>query len=291
MKCFTNSKTKGYRELSNLEADNVHIIKPISGWQLINFRELKQYQDLFWFMVWRDIKVRYAQTIMGFGWAILQPLIQIILFSVIFGKVARIPTEGIPYILFSTVAIIPWTYMSQTMTKSSASLVGGSGMLGKIYFPRLIFPITPVLANLIDFGLSLIIVVVVMAYYLVLPTWNLLFFPLLVLLMMSISAGVGMLLAAMAIRYRDVQHVMGFMLRFLMYSAPVVYSASSIPETYRFYYSLNPIVGVIEGFRACLLGSPMPWIYIWPGILSTLLILVGGALYFKRMEQIFVDVI
>jgi homopolymeric O-antigen transport system permease protein len=291
MKCFTNSKTKSYRELSNLETDNVYIIKPISGWQLINFRELKQYQDLFWFMVWRDIKVRYAQTIMGFGWAILQPLIQIILFSVVFGKVAKIPTEGIPYLLFSSVAIIPWTYMSQTMTKSSASLVGGAGMLGKIYFPRLIFPITPVLATLIDFGLSLIIIIVVMAYYLVLPTWNLLFFPLLVLLMMSISAGVGMLLSAMAIRYRDVQHVMGFMLRFLMYSAPIVYSASSIPETYRFYYSLNPIVGVIEGFRACLLGSPMPWIYIWPGILSTLLILVGGALYFKRMEQIFVDVI
>ena len=291
MKCFTNSKTNSYRELSNLETVNVHIIKPISGWQLINFRELKQYQDLFWFMVWRDIKVRYAQTIMGFGWAILQPLIQIILFSVVFGKVAKIPTEGIPYILFSSVAIIPWTYMSQSMTKSSASLVGGAGMLGKIYFPRLIFPITPVLANLIDFGLSLIILVVVMAYYLVLPTWNLLFFPLLVLLMMSVSAGVGMLLAAMAIRYRDVQYVMGFMLRFLMYSAPIVYSASSIPETYRFYYSLNPIVGVIEGFRACLLGSPMPWIYIWPGILSTLLILVGGALYFKRMEQIFVDVI
>jgi len=271
--------------------DSVTLIKPVSGWQLINFRELKQYQDLFWFMVWRDIKVRYAQTIMGFGWAILQPLIQIILFSVVFGKVAKIPTEGIPYILFSSVAIIPWTYMSQTMTKSSASLVGGSGMLGKIYFPRLIFPITPVLANLIDFGLSLIIIVVVIAYYRVLPTWNLLFFPLLILLMMSISAGVGMLLSAMAIRYRDVQHVMGFMLRFLMYSAPIVYSASSIPETYRFYYSLNPIVGVIEGFRACLLGSPIPWIYIWPGILSTLLILVGGALYFKRMEQIFVDVI
>jgi homopolymeric O-antigen transport system permease protein len=271
--------------------DSVTIIKPLSGWQLINFRELKQYRDLFGFMIWRDIKVRYAQTIMGFGWAILQPLIQIVLFSVVFGKVAKIPTEGIPYVLFSTVAIIPWTYMSQTMTKSSASLVGGAGMLGKIYFPRLIFPITPVLANLIDFGLSLIILVVVMAYYLVLPTWNLLFFPLLVLLMMSVSAGVGMLLAAMAIRYRDIQHVMGFMLRFLMYSAPVVYSASSIPESYRFYYSLNPIVGVIEGFRACLLGFPMPWIYIWPGILSTLLILVGGALYFKRMEQIFVDVI
>ena len=271
--------------------DSVTVIKPVSGWQLIDFKELKQYQDLFWFMVWRDIKVRYAQTIMGFGWAVLHPLIQIILFSVVFGKVAKISTEGIPYILFSSVAIIPWTYMSETMSKSSASLVGGAGMLGKIYFPRLIFPITPVLAKLIDFGLSLSILVIVMAYYRVWPTWNLLFFPLLVFLMMSISAGIGMLLAAMAIRYRDVQYVMGFMLRFLMYSAPIVYSASSIPETYRFYYSLNPIVGVIEGFRACLLGSPMPWIYIWPGILSALLILVGGALYFKRMEQIFVDVI
>lgn len=269
----------------------VTIIKPVSGWQLIDFKELRQYRDLFFFMVWRDIKVQYAQTIMGFAWAILQPLIQIVLFSIIFGKIAKIPTEGIPYILFSSVAIIPWTYMSQSMSQSSSSLVSGAGVMGKIYFPRIIMPITPVLAKLIDFGLSLLILAVIMICYGVLPTWNLLFFPIFVILMVSVSLGVGMLLSALAIRYRDVKFAIGFILRMLMYSAPIVYSAASIPDKYRFVYSINPIVGVIEGFRSCLLGTSMPWAFIWPGVISTALILVAGALYFRQMERVFVDVI
>ena len=261
------------------------LIKPGSGWKLIDFGELKEYRDLFYFMVWRDIKVLYAQTVLGFSWAILQPLVQIILFTIIFGKVANIPTEGIPYILFSSVGIIPWTYMSQAMTQSGQSLVGGQGMLGKIYFPRLIFPITPILAKLVDFGISLMIILGLILYYRVQPTWNLLFSPIFVLLMMSIAAGAGLWLSAMAIRFRDVRYAMTFILRMLMYSAPIVYSASTIPETYRFIYSLNPIVAVIEGFRACLLGTPMPWQYIWPGIITALILLVSGAFYFKRFDQ------
>jgi lipopolysaccharide transport system permease protein len=271
--------------------NSVTIIKHRTGWQVINFRELKEYRDLFYFLVWRDIKVLYAQTILGFSWAILQPLIQIAIFTIVFGKVAKLSTDGIPYILFSTVAIIPWTYMSQSMTQSSQSLVQGQHMLGKIYFPRLIFPVTPVLARLIDFGISILIILGVMLYYRVLPTWNLLLFPLFVVLMMSIAAGVGMWLSAMAIRFRDVKHAMPFAIRMLMYSAPIVYSASSIPDKWRFVYSLNPIVGVIEGYRACLLGTPIPWQYIWPGIMTGALLLVSGALYFQRMERVFVDVI
>ncbi len=269
----------------------VTIIKPRTGWQVINFRELKEYRDLFYFLVWRDIKVLYAQTILGFSWAILQPLIQILIFTIVFGKVAKVPTDDIPYILFSTVAIIPWTYMSQSMTQSSQSLVQGQHMLGKVYFPRLIFPLTSVLAKLIDFGISMLIILGAIVYYRVVPTWNLLLFPLFVVLMMSIAAGVGMWLSAMAIRFRDVKHAMPFAVRMLMYSAPIVYSASSIPETYRTIYSLNPIVGVIEGYRACLLGTPVPWQYIWPGIVTATLILISGAFYFKRMERVFVDVI
>ena len=272
-------------------SDSVTIIEPASGWQIINFKELKEYRDLFYFMVLRDIKVLYAQTVLGFSWAILQPLVQIILFTIIFGKVANIPTEGIPYILFSSVAIVPWTYMSKAMTQSGQSLVGGQGMLGKIYFPRLIFPITPILAKLVDFGISLIIILGLILYYRVQPTWNLLFFPIFILLMMSIAAGAGMWLSAMAIRFRDVRYAMTFILRMLMYSAPIVYSASTIPETYRFIYSLNPIVAVIEGFRACLLGTPMPWLYIWPGMITAALLLISGTFYFKRMERVFVDVI
>ncbi len=269
----------------------VTIIKPKSGWQLINFKELKEYKDLFYFLVWRDIKVLYAQTILGFFWAILQPLIQILIFAIVFGRVAKVPTDGIPYILFSSVAIIPWTYMSQAMAQSSQSLVQGQQMLGKIYFPRLIFPLTSVLAKLVDFGISILIILGVMVYYRILPTWNLLLFPLFFVQMIAIPAGIGMWLSALAIRFRDVKHAMPFVVRMLIYTAPIVYSASSIPETYRMFYSINPIVGVIEGYRSCLLGTPVPWPYIWPGIITAITLVLSGAFYFKRMERVFVDVI
>jgi lipopolysaccharide transport system permease protein len=164
-------------------------------------------------------------------------------------------------------------------------------MLGKVYFPRLIFPMTPVLARLVDFGISLLILLGVTLYYRVLPTWNLLLLPLFLILMMSIPAGIGMWLSALAIRFRDVKHAMPFVIRMLIYSAPIVYSASSIPKTYRIIYSLNPIVGVIEGYRACLLGTTVPWPFIWPGIITAVILLSSGALYFKRMERVFVDVI
>ena len=287
----TNMPRKNHGNKPDSKSDSIFIIRPKSGWQIINFKELGEYRDLFYFLVWRDIKILYAQTILGFSWAILQPLIQIIIFTIIFGKVAKVSTDGIPYVLFSSVAIIPWTYMSQAMTQSSQSLVTGQNMLGKIYFPRLIFPMTSVLAKLIDFAISILIILAITIYYRVLPTWNLLFFPLFVLLMMSISAGTGLWLSAMAIRFRDVKFAMPFAIRMLMYTAPIVYSASSIPETYRIIYSLNPIVGIIEGFRACFIGTPMPWPYIWPGIITTLILLISGAFYFKRMERVFVDVI
>lgn len=287
----SNYKPKKYDNKSNMSGDVVTVIKPKSGWQVIDIKELIEYRDLFYFLVWRNIKVLYAQTILGFSWAILQPLIQIAIFTVIFGKVAKVSTDGIPYILFSSVAIIPWTYMSQTMTKSSQSLVTDQNMLGKIYFPRLIFPLTPILAGLVDFSISLILLLLLMFYYNIVPTWNMLLFPLFVLLMVSISTGVGLWLSAMAIRFRDVKHALPFAIRMLMYSAPIVYSASSIPDKYRFFYSLNPIVSVIEGYRACLLGLPFPWLYILPGLVTALILVLSGAFYFKRMEKVFVDVI
>lgn len=267
------------------------VVQPTSGWHFVNFKELNEYRDLFFFLVWRDIKVLYAQTILGFLWAILQPLIQIVLFTVIFGTIANVSTDGTPYILFSSVAIIPWTYMAQSMTQASQSLVTGSNMLGKIYFPRLIYPVAPVLAKLVDFGISLIIILCMMLVYGVAPTWNLLYFPVFFLMMVSVPLGIGLWLSSMAIRFRDVKQAMPFFIQMLMYSAPIVYSASSVPDVYRLIYSLNPIVGVIEGFRACLLGTPIPWLYVWPGMITAVLLLLGGALYFKRMERILVDVI
>jgi lipopolysaccharide transport system permease protein len=285
-------KNKLFKNRRSIPFDEkVSIIEPKRGWQLINLKELWEYRDLFFFLVWRDIKVLYAQTILGFSWAILQPFIQIVIYTVVFGKVAKLPTEGFPYLLFSSVAIIPWTYMSQAMGQSSQSLVKEKNMLGKVYFPRLIFPITPVLARLVDFTISLLIIFIVLVYYQILPTWNFLALPIFLLMMICIPAAVGLWLGALAIRFRDVRHAMPFALRMLVYSAPIVYSAVSIPDTYRFIYSLNPIVGVIEGFRSCLLGTPIPWIFIWPGIVTTLILLFTGTLYFKRMERIFADVI
>lgn len=276
---------------SKSASDMTTTISAMKGWEFVNLRELYEYRDLFYFLVWRQIKVVYAQTILGFGWAILNPLIQIVIFSVIFGKVAKLNTDGIPYVLFSTVAIIPWTYISEAMSQSSQSLVSGQGMLGKIYFPRFLYPITPVLAKMVDFSISLGLLLIVMLYYKVMPTWNLLLLPMLVLMMVLIPTAVGLWLSSLAIRFRDVKFAMSFVIRMLIYSGPILYSASSIPEAYRFFYSLNPIVGVIEGYRACLLGTPIPWSHMLPGFVVLMVMLVTGALYFKRMERVFVDVI
>lgn len=269
----------------------VSVIKPATGFEAIDFAELKRYRDLFYFLVLRDIKVLYAQTILGFAWAILNPAVQIILFTVIFGKVANVPTEGIPYFLFSTAAIIPWTYMSEATIHSSQSLVSEQGMLGKIYFPRVIYPLTPILSKLVDFAISLLLLIGVLLYYRVTPTWNMLFLPVFFVYMMLIPAGIGMWLSSLAIRFRDVKFAMSFIIRLLIYTAPVLYSASTIPQDYRMLYSLNPIVGIIEGYRACLLGTAIPWEYIIPGMVTGIILALTGAVYFRRMERVIVDVI
>ena len=276
---------------SSATQDVVTIIKPSVGWQLSDLKELKEYQDLFFFLVWRDIKVIYAQTIFGFAWAIFNPLIQIIVFTIIFGNIAKISTDGIPYVLFTTLGVIPWTYMSQSMSASSQSLVSGKSMLGKIYFPRLIFPFSSLLSKLVDFGISMGIVLCVMVYFQVSPSWNLMYLPIFFMMMIIIPAGVGLWFSSLAIRFRDVRFMMQFLMQMMMYSAPIVYSASTIPDGYRFFYSLNPIVGVIEGYRACLLGLPIQWVYVWPGIVLAMLIFISGAIYFKRTEFLMVDVI
>ena len=272
-------------------AEKVTVISPRRRWQLLDLNELKGYRDLFFFMVWRDIKVLYAQTVLGFSWAILQPLIQIIIFSVIFGRVAKVTTDGIPYILFSTAAVIPWNYISQAVSQSSQSLIAGQNMLGKIYFPRLLFPVTPVLARLVDFSISLVLIFVVMIYFRVAPTWNMLFLPLFILMMVMISAASGLWLSSLAIRFRDVKHAMPFVIRMMIYTAPIVYSAGNMSHQNRLIYSINPLVAVIEGFRGCILGTPLPWTYILPGIASAIVITVCSLIYFNRTERVFADVI
>ncbi len=281
------------------KSNEIHI-RPARGWQLINLRELAEYRDLFYFLVWRDIKALYAQTILGFSWAIFAPLIQILIFNIIFGKVAKIDTDGYPNFLYYTMTMIPWVYMSNALSASSQSLIGNSAMLGKVYFPRLIYPVIPILSKLVDFSISFVFVLLPALIYFyykgVIPgfTLSMLYLPIFILLMMIVSAAIGMWLSALAIRYRDVKFAMRFIIQLLVYSAPIIYPLSKISENYpqyEFLYTLNPIVAVIEGFRSCMLGIAIPWEHIVPGVIVALFLLVLGALYFKRMEHVFVDVI
>lgn len=266
-------------------------IRPKFKLRLLGLKELREYKDLLYFLVWRDIKVLYAQTVLGFLWAILVPAIQIIIFTVIFGKVAKISTDGIPYILYSTIAIIPWNYISESMSQASLSLVSGQALLGKIYFPRILFPITPLFSKLIDFSISLVLIFAVMIYYHVKPGWNVFLIPLFLLQMVLTSAAIGVFFSALAIRFRDVKFAMQFILKMLIYTAPIVYSVSAVPSKYRLIYSLNPIVGVIEGFRFCLIGSPISVPCIVASFAMAVSLFVCAALYFHSAEHIFVDVI
>ena len=267
------------------------IIKPRSGWQFINIGELLEYRDLFYFLVWRDIKVRYAQSILGVGWAVIQPVFTMIVFTIVFGKLAKISSDGVPYAIFSFSALVPWTYFSNALTESTSSLISAHNMLTKVYFPRLIIPLTPVFSKLIDFGVASILLFALMAWFKTPPTIYALTLPLLVFLMMLTAAGLGMWLTALAIQYRDVKYGISFGVRLLMYAAPVVYPASLIPQKYRIFYGLNPMAGVIEGFRAALLGTrPMPWDLLATGSITCLVIFVSGALYFRRLERFFADV-
>ena len=274
------------------------VIEPKKGWQLIDWRELREYRDLFYFLVWRDIKVLYKQTVLGFSWAIIRPVFSMIIFSVVFGGLASVPSDGVPYPIFAYAALLPWTYFSTAMTKANASLVSNINMLTKVYFPRRIIPMTSVLAGLVDFGIASLVLVGLMLWYGIAPTLYVVLLPLLILLMILTAAGAGMWLSALTIQYRDVKHAMTFVAQLLMYAAPVVWPVSLITdkfpewgETLRLVYGLYPMAGVIEGFRASLLGTtPMPWDLIGIGTVSALVIAASGAMYFRRMERFFADV-
>lgn len=271
------------------------IVRPKKGWQLINFKEIKEYKDLFYFLVLRDIKALYKQTILGFAWAIIRPVFSMIVFSVVFGGLAKVPSDGIPYPIFSYVALVPWTYFSTAMTFSTQSLITSTGIFTKVYFPRLIIPLTPVLSKLVDFGIAFVILFGLMFYYRITPTINILWVPLLILLMILTSCGIGMWLSALAIQYRDIPQGIQFLSQLLMYAAPVVWPVSLISEKFgepaKLIYGLYPMAGVIEGFRSALLGhNPMPWDLIGMGTLTSVILFLTGALYFKRKERIFADV-
>jgi lipopolysaccharide transport system permease protein len=267
------------------------VIEPRRGLKWVDWRELVAYRDLFFFMVWRNVRTRYAQSALGVGWALIQPLFSMLVFTVIFGRLAKVDSNGVPYAIFSFAALVPWTYFANAVTEGSASLVTNANMLKKVYFPRVLLPLAALLARAVDFAIAFAFLVVLMLWFRVVPTWNVLAVPLLVLILVLAASGLGLWLTAMAVQYRDVAYAMNFIVQLLMYAAPVVYPTTLIPEAYRGWYALNPMVGVIEGFRSALLGTiPMPWGWILTGAVTAAALMISGLLYFRGRERFFADV-
>lgn len=267
-------------------------IAPSAHWPLPNLRELWESRELVYFLVWRDIKVRYKQTVLGAAWAIIQPLFNLLLFSVFFGRLAKMPSDGLPYPLFSYTALVPWTFFAQGLTQASNSLVGNPDLVKKVYFPRLAMPLARVLACLLDFCFAFLSLLAMIIYYKVELTLRVAWLPMFVLLALVTSLGVSLWFSAMNVLFRDVQYVMPFLVQAWLFATPVVYPSSLLSEPWRTLYGINPMVGVVEGFRWALLGShtaPGPMVIV--SSLVALAMLVSGLFYFRRMERTFVDIL
>lgn len=259
------------------------------------FRELFSYRDLLFTLVRRDISVIYKQTVMGIAWAVFRPVVQMLVFTIVFGHFINFQSKiaaGLPYAVFSFTALVPWTYFSVSMTSATNSLVSNSNFLTKVYFPRVIIPLVPIISKLFDFAIAFVLLIGLIAYYGILPTVNIVYLPLLVFIMLLTSFGISLWLSALAIQYRDVQQLMQFLAQLLMYAAPVIWPITIIPDKYLVYYGFYPMAGVIEGFRASLLNTgPMPWMMIGQGAITAMFLFITGSLFFRRQENSFADVI
>lgn len=267
------------------------IIRPPKKWVPIDFHELWEYRELLYSFVARDVKIRYKQTALGFLWAIIQPLFMMVIFTLFFGGFAKIPSDGVPYPLFSFAALLPWTLFSEGLGRSTSSMVGNAGIMTKVYFPRLIMPISGIISPLVDFFIAFIILILMMAYYGFVPTIAIVLLPLFILLALATSLAIGLWLSALNIKYRDFQYTLPFIIQLGLYASPIVYPSSMIPAQYRILYGLNPMAGVIEGFRWALLGAKPPEAMLLVSVGVVVVLLIGGLFYFKRMEQYFADVV
>ena len=267
-------------------------IRPPSGWVSLGLMEVWEYRELVVFLIWRNIKARYAQSVIGIGWAVIQPVATMIVFTVIFGRFFGLPSDGVPYPIFSFTALVPWIYFSRALTGTTSSLTGAGGMISKVYFPRLVIPLSTVLDRLVDFVIALALVFAMMAYFQIAPTIWALTLPAMLAIMVMAAMGAGMWLTSLSVQYRDVNYAMGFAIQLLMYTTPVIYPVSMVPERFHLIYALNPMVGVIEGFRAALLATtPMPWDLIGMSSITAVLLVISGAYFFRRKEQLFADVV
>jgi len=261
---------------------------------LRKIKEIKEYRDLLYFLVMRDVNAVYKQTVMGFSWAIIRPIVQMVVFTLFFGNMAGIKGDiasDVPYALFSYIALVPWTYFATSLNGSSSSLVNNMSIMTKVYFPRLIIPLTPILAKFVDFFIAFTVIFGMCLYFGIYPKKEMIFLPLLIINLVVFVFGLGLWTSAMAIQYRDVNQIMTFATQVLMFAAPVIWPISYIPESYQAFYSLYPMVGIIEGFRACFIeGFEMPFVFMSFGMLSSLVLLVSGLWYFNRKERFFADV-
>lgn len=267
-------------------------IAPSSGWVDIRFQEIWEYRELLYFLVWRDIKVRYKQTVLGAAWAILQPFLTMVIFSLFFGRLAKMPSDGIPYPLFAFAALVPWTFFANGLNQSSNSLVSSANLLKKVYFPRLLIPCASVFAGGIDFLLAFIVLLGMMGFFGFAPTANIIWLPLLFLLALITSLGVGLWFSALNVQFRDVRYTIPFLTQCWLFATPIVYPSSLLSEPWRTLYGINPMVGVVEGFRWALLGTdtaPGPIIVV--SAIMAIIIFIGGMFYFRRMEKTFADIV
>lgn len=269
------------------------ILKPAHGWAALNLGDLWRYRELVYFMTWRDLKVRYKQTLLGASWAILRPLLTMVVFSIFFGGLAKVPSDGVPYPIFAYTALLPWELFVSALNVASRSLVNNSHMITKVYFPRMILPLASILAGVVDFLVAFVVLIGLMVYYRISPTTAIWTLPLYLLLTLVTALGVGLWLAALNVLYRDVGYVTPFLTQFWMFITPIAYGASLVPERWQFLYAINPMVGVVNGFRWAMLGTPQsapgPMLAVSVGI--SILLLVSGVVYFRRMERLFADMV
>lgn len=269
----------------------VTVIKPSRGWRIINWRELWEYRELLYFFIWRDIKVRYKQTALGAAWAIIQPFFTMVVFSLFFGHLARLPSDGLPYPIFYYTALLPWMYFANALSSVTNTIVENQRVITKVYFPRIILPVSVVFSGLVDFGIAFTVLLGMMLFYKTFPTVAILTMPLFLLLAVVTALGVGLWLAALNAIYRDVRYVVPFIIQFWMFASPVAYSSSLIPEKWRVLYGLNPMAGVIEGFRWAVLGQGHPPALLGVSVAAVLLVFAGGLFYFRKMEGTIADVV
>jgi len=279
-------------EADSLASEHFIRLQPSKGWVSLKLRELWEYRELLYFLTWRDVKIRYKQTALGAAWAIIQPVFTMVLFSIFFGRLARMPSDGVPYPIFSFTALVPWTLFVYGLSQSSNSLVGSANLIRKVYFPRLVIPISSLFSGVVDFLIAFVILLGMMIYYGIMPTINVVWVPFFVLLTLVISLGVGLWLSALNVEYRDVKYVVPFLTQFWMFATPIAYPSSLLHQPWRTLYGLNPMTGVVEGFRWGLLGTQThPGSMLIASSATALLMLVSGALYFRRMERTFADVV